>query len=107
MNLEQQLKMCDEFFNDCADLLATKGRDYTPGNRAFESSIAAADAAGIRVEQVLWVNASKHIAAIAGVIRSGQDLQGEEKLREKLRDLANYCALIDVWWVHNRANRSD
>jgi len=83
-----------EFFADCSIILEKKGADYNPDGVAFSEIRHEADDLGLRPEQVMLVLAGKHWGAIKTYVKT-QKL-ATEPVCERLKDLANYCALMAV-----------
>lgn len=81
------------FLDECKDLMTQKGKDYNP-TLYFKEVCETADEVGISPVHVLWVLARKHIGAIIRYMKDGQ--VASEPIRERLKDLANYAALIAV-----------
>jgi hypothetical protein len=95
MHISQLDKLCGEFFADCMEILMAKGRDYAPNDKAFESMEWAAQELRISVEQVLGVHMIKQWSAICTFLK--EDRLETEPIEQRLKDMANYCALLYVW----------
>lgn len=104
MNIEMRNVKLRGFLNDCCDILESKGRDYNPDGVAFSEIRAEAKDLGLKPEQVLLVLAGKHWGAIKTYVRTGQ--LASEPVRERLKDLANYCALMAVLLEDNQNEES-
>ena len=94
MNLDQQNAIAKEFFQSCETILTKKGKDYTPENVAFKDVDALAEEIGVEPKHVLWIFFRKHFTAVRAWIKKGQ--VESEPIEERLKDLANYCALLYV-----------
>lgn len=82
------------FFEDCLTILENKGSDYNPSGIAFSEIRAEAADLGLKPEQVMLVLAGKHWGAIKTYVKTGK--LTSEPIKERLKDLANYCALMSV-----------
>ncbi len=95
MNLEERNKKLKSFFMDeCMPILEKKGIDYSPSKVAFAEIEGEAKDMGLKPLQYMLVLASKHWGAIKTFCRTG--ILASEPIRERLKDLANYCALMAV-----------
>lgn len=95
MNAEERNEAMQEFFKDCLAVSSVKGKDYAKDQDAFHNFTTAAEALGVSVPQSIWVHAEKHLSAVRRFVREGE-LAGEP-IREKLTDMANYCAILAAW----------
>jgi len=94
MNRQDELHAIKVLFGECYELLQTKGADYAgeltaPAGGNF---LALQELTGQSPRTVLWVLACKHLLAVIGHV-SGRQLVAET-LREHVRDLINYLALL-------------
>lgn len=94
MNMLERDDYLMRFFSECGDILKKKGADYNPEGVPFSEIKATAAKLGIKPEQVLTVYMDKHWNAIVSHAKRGQ--LESEPIRERLKDLANYCALYAV-----------
>lgn len=88
------------FVQDCMEILEKKGKDYNPNGVAFDEIYAEASALGLRPEQYMCVLMSKHWGAIKKFASTGN--LTSEPIKERLKDLANYCALMAVMMEDKR-----
>lgn len=82
-------------FDDCVSIVILKGDDYAPEQIAMTEAFFTAADIHTTVPQVLYVHVKKHMSAVATYMRQGA-LKSED-LQSRLRDLANYMALIDSY----------
>lgn len=94
MNIDERNEKLGVFFQECQDILVKKGKDYNPNGVAFDEIYAEASALGLKPEQYLMVLTSKHWGAIKRYTTMG--ILESEPIRDRLKDLANYCALMAV-----------
>jgi len=94
MNLVEQNQHAGQFFGECMEILNTKGKDYTPEDESLKEVREIAAEAGITPRQVLWVYLRKHVSAIQRWVSVGK--VESEPVAGRLRDLANYAALMRV-----------
>lgn len=94
MNMIDRDQKLTRFFNECEEILEKKGKDYNPQGVPFSELYNTAVKLGIKPEQVLAVYMDKHWNAIVSHANRGQ--LESEPIRERLKDLANYCALYAV-----------
>ena len=95
MNLDEAQKRFSAFFEECHELLGSKNHDYQPDGDAYAATEGLAEQLGVSVEMVFAVYMAKHWQSILTHAKSGE--LKSEKIRGRLIDLANYCALIAVW----------
>jgi len=95
MTLQERNGRCQEFFDQCMGILNRKGSDYTVEGDALKEITQVAGHLAVTPEQVLWVYMYKHLAALLNYLQRGA-LQ-TESARERLRDIANYCALMSLF----------
>lgn len=101
MNVETRNQKLREFYNEgCMPILERKGKDYNPTGVAFDEIYAEAAALGLKPEQYMMVLASKHYGAIKTFCKTGN--LASEPIQERLKDLANYCALMAVMLEDNK-----
>jgi hypothetical protein len=100
MNIKERNKRLADFFVECAAILEKKGGDYNPDGVAFSEIKKEAEDLGLRPEQVMLVLAGKHWGAIKTYVKT-QKLT-TEPIRERLKDLANYMALMAVMLEANK-----
>lgn len=94
MNIAERNIKLKDFFKDCCDILEKKGQDYNPDGVAFSEVCKEAKDLGLKPEQYMMVLASKHYGAIKTFCKTGN--LTSEPIKERFKDLANYCALIAV-----------
>ena len=94
MNISERNLKLGSFFQECQEILEKKGSDYNPDGVAFSEIRGEAEDLGLRPEQVMMVLAGKHWGAIKTYVKT-QKL-ATEPIKERLKDLANYCALMAV-----------
>lgn len=94
MNLVRQVEESQAFFQSCMDIFKVKGPDYAPDSVAFREVLDTARELGTSPEKVLWVHFKKHYTAVKKYILDGR--VESEPLEGRLRDLANYVALLHV-----------
>jgi len=94
MSMVERDNSLKDFFIECLAILEKKGADYNPEGVPFSEIKATAAKLGIKPEQVLTVYMDKHWNAIMSHAKKGQ--LESEPIRERLKDLANYCALYAV-----------
>lgn len=92
MKLEEQNRLCEAFRTECKIITDTKGKDYSPDGIAFAEIKETAKELDIRPEQVLYVHLKKHLSAVKAYMKHGK--AASEPIEERLKDLANYCALL-------------
>lgn len=92
MKLEYREKLTETFFKECQELIVKKGKDYEPTGIAFATLIKEAEDLGMTPEQLLCVHMSKQWSAIKKYAKTGK--LESEPIRERCKDLANYCALF-------------
>lgn len=95
MTLQERNGKCAEFFGRCMGILDRKGADYEVAGDAMKEITQLAEQLSITPEQVLWVYMYKHLSALLNYLQRGA-LQ-TESARERLRDIANYCALMSLF----------
>lgn len=91
---ERNIRLHNFFQSECMDILEKKGKDYNPNGVAFDEIYSEASALGLRPEQYLCVLMSKHWGAIKTYCGTGN--LTSEPIRERLKDLANYCAIMAI-----------
>ncbi len=94
MDLKEQYLKTGDFFIECHKIIEQKGKDYNPSGVAFDKLKEEAEILGMSPEKMLMVYMSKHYAAIQTYVQKGQ--VETEPIRERLKDMANYCALMAV-----------
>lgn len=92
MTFEERSRITDRFFEDCKTILNKKGADYTIDNDAFKDLKAIAEEIDTAPIKVMWIFFRKHLSAVKNFIKRGK--VESEPIEERLKDLANYCALI-------------
>ena len=100
MDIEQRNTRLDLFFSDCSEILKAKGQDYNPDGIAFSEIRKEAADLGLKPEQYMMVLASKHWGAIKRFANTGR--LESEPIKERLKDLANYCAMLSVMLEENK-----
>lgn len=91
--LEKNIRL-KKFFEECMEVLKSKGMDYDSGVDSFSGIKGTAGRLRLKPEQILIVLMDKHWSAILSHAERGQ--LESEPIRERLKDLANYCALYAV-----------
>ena len=94
MNIKERNEKLAVFFEACEKILEKKGIDYNPDGIAFSEIYGEAAALGLRPESYMGVLMSKHWGAIKSYINTGK--AASEPIHERLKDLANYCAMMSV-----------
>lgn len=95
LSLQERNQRCWEFFGRCQVILNRKGADYTVAGDALLEITQVAEQLKITPEQVLWVYMCKHLSALLKWLQEGELIT--ETIGERLCDIANYCALLDVF----------
>lgn len=95
MTNEEMVEQCARFFGSCLDLMRKKNTDYNPGGEAFEALQVQANVTGASLAQMAWAHAEKSVHAMRTFFEHGT-LLDEEKVRDRLIDLANYSAIVTV-----------
>ena len=113
ITLKERNEKITEFFNtECLQHLGAKGADYmlksSSGDEpdAYNQFIELSKINGQSVPQNIYVYMHKHWFAITNAIHSDNELQGSEKLPEKLIDLANYALLIRAFLYFESLKKS-
>ena len=94
MNIAERNVRLQGVFNECREILEKKGADYNPDGVAFSEIRQEAADLGLRPEQVMLVLAGKHWVAIKTYVKT--ERLATEPIRERLKDMANYMALMAV-----------
>ena len=94
MSLQVRNERCELFFEECKDILERKGIDYEVNGDAMEEIYQLARQLKISPAQVIYVYMAKHLSALGNFIERGALVS--EGIRERLKDVANYCALMGV-----------
>ena len=94
MNVQERNEKLAGFFGECQGILEKKGKDYNPDGTAFGEWDKQAEATGLMWRQVVLVLMWKHWSAVVSFMKGGR--LESEPIRERLKDLANYCALVAV-----------
>lgn len=100
MNITERNEKLKIFFQECEVILGKKGSDYNPDGTAFSEIKHEAVDLGLRPEQVMLALAGKHWGAIKTYVKT--ERLATEPIRERLKDLANYCALMAVMLEENQ-----
>lgn len=87
----------NEFIEYIADTMQTKNDEYTSGDDRLSNFRRAAHLTGITMEQANWGMMVKHVVSVADLVQ--RESVDPELWKEKLGDLANYCALM--WAIVN------
>lgn len=87
-----------QFFSQCVSIMDTKGRDYAPENKVLVDVSQLAATLGISISGVLFVYMWKHVTALRHFMKH-KHLKSED-ITSRLRDIANYCAMIAVALEH-------
>ena len=94
MTIDERNQKLNIFFQECNEILSKKGSDYNPDGVAFSEIRKEAADLGLKPEQVMMVLAGKHWGAIKTFVKTGN--LTTEPIRERLKDLSNYCSLMAV-----------
>lgn len=87
--------MVSAFCDEALSIVVVKGPDYAPERIAMTEAFFTAAAINATVPQILYVHVRKHMSAIATYMQTGG--LNSEDIRSRLRDVANYMALIDSY----------
>jgi hypothetical protein len=87
-----------DFLLECGHLAVKKNRDYHPDGVAYLEILQTAFESGITVEQDLWGRFRKQTSALRRYVIDGR--VESETPRERMRDIANYMAILAVWVDH-------
>lgn len=88
------------FFDECATVLDIKAEDYSYGDVPFLDFERIADLSGLPREMIAFVLMSKHIVALARWASTAE--MTCDSPRERLRDVANYCAIMASMDIDNQ-----
>ncbi len=94
MNLAERNVKIRQFFDEGLQILEKKGADYNPNGVAFDEIKSEASALNLAPETYMCVLMSKHWGAIKRY--SSTSKLESEPIRERLKDMANYCAMMAV-----------
>jgi len=89
------LAIADKLFEESFKLLKSKNKDYSTNDDALNGFKLAAKDAGITTYQAWLIYARKHWGAIANFCKNGGQVESEP-IRERLKDMINYCALLEA-----------
>ena len=91
---EERTIKAEEFFKGCIDIQRTKGKDYTIDGDAFKNLLEEAEVIDSTPEKVLWISLQKHYKAMTKYCKDREVVS--EPILERLKDLANYIAIMAV-----------
>ena len=94
ITIKERHEKTTSFFIECQEILNKKGVNYNPDGMGYTGVESNSKKLGIYPEKYLWTHASKHIEAIYSYVRG--EIPSEE-ITDRLKDLANYAALIAVY----------
>lgn|SRR3990167_2543724 len=103
MTTNECIEKIKEFFYECTLIAEKKGRDYNPGGIAFKNVRELAEEIDVSDEKIIWIAMAKHISSIKSYIKLGK--LESEPIRERLKDLANYAALLAVLIEENESTK--
>lgn len=83
------------FLRSCAELAKRKNRDYHPDNVAMLEILETSFETNVRPEQDLWGRLKKQLSALRRYIIDGH--VESESPHQRMRDVANYMAIMDYW----------
>jgi len=96
MTISQRNKLAKEFFvKKCIGILDKKGRNYNPNGEAFAGFVNDGKELDISPEKVIWLMKRKHDNAVLSYIKGEPS---SESIHERLADIANYAALLSVYY---------
>lgn len=99
------LKIADELMEEAYKLLQKKNSDYSNSDDALAGFKLTAEEVGIGNYQAWLVYARKHWSAISTFCRRGGQVESEP-IRERLKDMINYCCLLDALIQDNDDSKS-
>lgn len=94
MTKQQYFQFAEKFFGDCVEISRAKNADYTGGSDDPFSNFKAVEALGISAEQGFLTRMMDKMKRIASFVEKGELQVKDESVKDTLRDLANYAALL-------------
>jgi hypothetical protein len=86
--------LMDAVFESAKNIAKVKGEDYTKGSLdALANFKEGGEDIGVPPEKVCWIFMNKHYQAITNYIKTGGQSESEP-IAERLKDLINYCVLM-------------
>ncbi|MCC8047079.1 MAG: hypothetical protein LIP12_16605 [Clostridiales bacterium] len=92
MRIEDFNTITQEQVERCLTVLAEKGKEYSLTDDRLDHFKTAAAEQEVTPKQALWGMASKHIASLSGMCKSGQG--DMDRWLEKITDSINYLLLL-------------
>lgn len=94
MTVEEFGRKSQEYFDKCHQLLVKKNRDYQRGGDAFGGIRIAANRAGTKNQQVVYLYAQKHLQAIENWMATG--VMNTDDPERRFMDLSNLFAIMSL-----------
>jgi hypothetical protein len=92
LNLATQLRAVEKFYQDAADVLEGKSRDYAPEGVPLLNVVDSCRKWGLQPLQVLGIAYQKQETALSRYVRHG--VLDSDPVRSRLVDAVNYLALM-------------
>ena len=105
MHVEFMSDEIHRFLMGASTLARKKNRDYHPDDVAMLEIFQTASETGTTVEQDLWGRVRKQMSALRRFLIDGH-LESEPP-EERLRDVANYMAILAFWVAHKSQTLAD
>lgn len=97
MNHEERLKFAEGIFDQCLDIMRTKGLSYASEGDASENFKRIAEATGQTKYQVWAVYFGKHVLSLNNAVKRNPDLPAVadgEPIAGRVADIINYAVLL-------------
>lgn len=102
---DQQLKdTFKEIFDNCYNILNTKGKEYSRDNDRFSNFKSCAKEANVSIYQVFLIFMKKHFDAISHYCR-GEKQYSNEDIESRIFDMINYLILLYTMIKIQKANK--
>ena len=97
MNHTERLAFTEGIFEQCLDIMRTKGLSYASNADASENFKRIADATGMTKYQVWAVYFNKHVLSLNNAVKRNPDLPSVadgEQIAGRVADIINYAVLL-------------
>ena len=97
MNHTERMEFAEGIFEQCLDIMRTKGLSYASNADASENFKRIADATGMTKYQVWAVYFNKHVLSLNNAVKRNPDLPAVsdgEPIAGRVADIINYAVLL-------------
>lgn len=94
MTKAQYFEFSQQFFTECLEISRKKNADYTGRNSGPFSNFTSVETLGIPTEVGFLTRMMDKMKRIASFVENGELQVKDESVRDTLKDLANYSALL-------------